>query len=255
MRGEREIAGALASDESMPDASKIAVASSPRRRPRPSSNASQPRSPRTTSAITRRTRRPYRMQPTTRCGAARRSRRASGFGAVRLALAPRRSSAFAEIRQGAHAVPDALARQRACPTRRSIIRRTGAPLSPRRRRTRRSHSPPSPRSTVCPVRCSTKAPTGHGDNSARQRSEDVTANVKTVEDIPQRLAGRRVPERREVRGEVYDEVRLPRAQRARRPDGRSSPIPATRRPVRCASSTLQSPPRARSASSPIAGAK
>jgi DNA ligase (NAD+) len=33
--------------------------------------------------------------------------------------------------------------------------------------------------------------------------EDVTANVRTLADIPQRLAGRRVPERCEVRGEVY----------------------------------------------------
>jgi DNA ligase (NAD+) len=39
-----------------------------------------------------------------------------------------------------------------------------------------------------------------GDGS---EGEDVTANVKTLEDIPQRLAGRRVPERCEVRGEVY----------------------------------------------------
>jgi DNA ligase (NAD+) len=39
-----------------------------------------------------------------------------------------------------------------------------------------------------------------GDGS---EGEDVTANVKTLEDIPQRLAGRRVLERCEVRGEVY----------------------------------------------------
>src|SRR5215510_3372847 len=39
-----------------------------------------------------------------------------------------------------------------------------------------------------------------GDGS---EGEDVTANVETLEDIPQRLAGRRVPERCEVRGEVY----------------------------------------------------
>jgi DNA ligase (NAD+) len=39
-----------------------------------------------------------------------------------------------------------------------------------------------------------------GDGS---EGEDVTANVRTLEDIPQRLAGRRVPERCEVRGEVY----------------------------------------------------
>jgi DNA ligase (NAD+) len=39
-----------------------------------------------------------------------------------------------------------------------------------------------------------------GDGS---EGEDVTANAKTLEDVPQRLAGRRVPERCEVRGEVY----------------------------------------------------
>ena len=33
--------------------------------------------------------------------------------------------------------------------------------------------------------------------------EDVTANVKTLEDMPQRLKGRDVPEVCEVRGEVY----------------------------------------------------
>src|SRR5262245_39261477 len=33
--------------------------------------------------------------------------------------------------------------------------------------------------------------------------EDVTANVKTLEDIPQQLRGRRVPARCDIRGEVY----------------------------------------------------
>jgi DNA ligase (NAD+) len=39
-----------------------------------------------------------------------------------------------------------------------------------------------------------------GDGS---EGEDVTPNVRTLADIPQRLAGRSVPERCEVRGEVY----------------------------------------------------
>src|SRR5262245_38918031 len=39
-----------------------------------------------------------------------------------------------------------------------------------------------------------------GDGS---EGEDVTANVKTLEDVPQRLAGRRMPERCEVRSEEH----------------------------------------------------
>ena len=39
-----------------------------------------------------------------------------------------------------------------------------------------------------------------GDGSV---GEDVTANVRTLEDIPHRLQGRGVPEVCEVRGEVY----------------------------------------------------
>src|ERR1700743_3154457 len=33
--------------------------------------------------------------------------------------------------------------------------------------------------------------------------EDVTANIRTLEDVPQKLKGRNVPEICEVRGEVY----------------------------------------------------
>src|SRR3982075_3512864 len=33
--------------------------------------------------------------------------------------------------------------------------------------------------------------------------EDVTANIKTLEDVPQRLKGRHIPDVSEVRGEVY----------------------------------------------------
>ena len=45
--------------------------------------------------------------------------------------------------------------------------------------------------------------------------EDVTANVRTLKDVPQKLKGRNVPDVCEVRGEVYmTKQRFPRAQRA-----------------------------------------
>ena len=49
-----------------------------------------------------------------------------------------------------------------------------------------------------------------GDGS---EGEDVTANVKTLQDIPHRLKGRGVPAICEVRGEVYmTKAGLPRTQ-------------------------------------------
>ena len=59
------------------------------------------------------------------------------------------------------------------------------------RRTRRSRSPPSRRSTACPARCATRAArlvngATRGDGT---EGEDVTANVRTLEDIPQQLQG------------------------------------------------------------------
>ena len=45
--------------------------------------------------------------------------------------------------------------------------------------------------------------------------EDVTANIRTLEDVPQKLKGRNVPDVCEVRGEVYmTKHGVPRAQRA-----------------------------------------
>ena len=80
--------------------------SSPRRRPRPSSSGSRPRSARTTSATTRRTRRPSRTPTMTRCASAtRRSRRGFPTWCARIrrraGSAPRRAE-FAKVR---HAVP------------------------------------------------------------------------------------------------------------------------------------------------------
>ncbi len=64
--------------------------------------------------------------------------------------------------------------------------------------------------------------------------EDVTANVRTLEDVPHTLKGRNVPEVCEVRGEVYmTQEGVSRAQRTAAGRGRRhrrSPIRAIRRP-------------------------
>ena len=73
--------------------------------------------------------------------------------------------------------------------------------------------------------------------------EDVTANVKTISDIPYKLKGRNIPAVCEVRGEVYilkkDFVALNKNKR--RPKTRCSPIRATRRQARCARKIRRSP--------------
>jgi len=85
--------------------------------------------------------------------------------------------------------------------------------------------------------------------------EDVTANVKTIADIPHKLSGRKVPAVTEVRGEVYmTKAAFLELNRKQAEAGKQLyVIRATPRPARCVSSTPRSPRRGRSASSPMPG--
>ena len=77
--------------------------------------------------------------------------------------------------------------------------------------------------------------------------EDVTANVRTIKDIPHALKGRNVPAACEMRGEVYmlkkDFLELNKKQAEA--DDTCSPIRAIRRRARCARRTSRSRRRGR----------
>ena len=66
--------------------------------------------------------------------------------------------------------------------------------------------------------------------------EDVTANIKTLKDVPHQLKGKNIPAVCEVRGEVYMTKRafLASTSGRRRPARSSSSIRAIPRPARCA---------------------
>ena len=77
--------------------------------------------------------------------------------------------------------------------------------------------------------------------------EDVTANVRTIADIPHKLKGRNIPAVCEIRGEVYilgkDFIGLTRSRR--KPAIQWPPIRAIRRRARCARRMYRSPRRGR----------
>jgi DNA ligase (NAD+) len=206
IRGEREIAGALASDESMPDASKIAVA-------KLTQTQAEAELARLAAEIGGHDKRYYQEDAPTVSDAAydalrrRNEEIEARFPALVRSDSPSRrvgaqpSQKFAKVR---HAVPmlslgNALSDEEVI----EFVERV--------RRFLRLPPDENIAFTAEPkidgLSCSLLYEDGQlvrgatrGDGS---EGEDVTANVKTVEDIPQRLAGRRVPERCEVRGEVY----------------------------------------------------
>ena len=130
------------------------------------------------------------------------------------------AKAVGEIRQGAPSRADAVARQRLRATRRCASSSSASAASSRSARRRRSPSPPSRRSTACRSACATRRA---GSSSAATRGdgavgEDVTANARTVGDIPQRLHGTDVPGRLRGprRGLSLAMPISPRSTRARR---------------------------------------
>ena len=88
--------------------------------------------------------------------------------------------------------------------------------------------------------------------------EDVTANVRTIDDIPHKLKGKDIPAVCEVRGEIYMTEAATSSRSTsgrRRPAKRRSPIRATPPPARCGRRTSRSPRRGRCISSPMPGAR
>ncbi len=152
------------------------------------------RSPSTICATIRRTARRSRTLITTRCVAAtRRSRHGSPRSReAREPLAARRRASFGEIRQGPASRADALARQRLRGGRGSRVRGARAPLPrPRCGEHAGLHGRTEDRWALLrhPLRAgpSHQAAT-RGDG---EEGEDVTANVRTIRAIPEKLRGAR----------------------------------------------------------------
>ena len=233
-----------------------------RSRPRPSTRGLRPKSPSTTGAITRTTRRPSPTPTMTRCASATaRSKRAFRNCArwqsltQRVGAAP--SARFAKVR---HAVPMLSLDNAFAEDRRASISSAASAVScglPEDEEIAFSAEP-----KIDGLSMSLRYENGvlvtgatRGDGA---EGEDVTANVKTLADIPQRLQGQeRAGRLRGARRSLHDQARVPRTQpqAGARPASRSTSIRATPRPARCASSIRRSRRRGRSAFSPMPGAR
>ena len=235
---------------------------SPKRRPRPNCGGWRARSPRTTSAITRTTRRRSRTPSTTRCAPATpRSRRAfrqlvrKDSPSRKVGAAP--AQKFKKVR---HAVPmlslgNAFAEEDV-----TRIRRPRAPLSASASRRRdRLHGRAEDRRRVAVAALRGAASWSRRDPRRRIRGRGRHAQrAHHRSDIPRDAAGSSVPEICEVRGEVYMSQR--RFSRAQQAPGEAEASRAFANPRNSAAGSLRSSirrsrRRGRCASLPMPGAR
>ena len=228
------------------------------RRPRASMPRSATRSPSTTCATTRRTARRSRTLITTRCVAATtRSRHASPRCARREPVAARRRAPVGKIRQGAAPRADALARQ--CFAEEEVdefVARVCRFLDLDAENPPAFTAEPKIDGLSCAIRYERGLLAQAATRGDGEEGEDVTANVRTIRAIPEKLHGACARGARGAWRGLYAPCRFRRDQRAAGRAGKARlPIRATPRRARCASSTRRSPRAGRCNSSPMPGVK